>query len=213
MAWTVDPAHTVVGFSERHMGLSTVRGRFTRFRGEVDVDPADLTRASGTIEIDAASIDTGNPDRDAHLRSPDFFDVESHPVLTFRPTAIERSGDDEYRVTGELTIKGLSHPVTLRYEHAGEGVDPFGNRKLGGSLTGEIRRSDWGLTWNVTLEAGGWLVSDKIKIEVDGQLAETPAAVGEEEDLEREAGGITKAVDEVMKPSRAEQEASPRRER
>ena len=198
MAWTVDPAHTTVGFSARHMGLSTVRGRFTRFHGSFDVDPSDLTKTGGRVEIDAASIDTGNPDRDAHLRSADFFDVERFPAIVFEPRRVEPTCDGEFTVVGSLTIRDHTQDVTLRYEHAGEGRDPFGNRKLGGSMSGEIRRSEWGLTWNVALEAGGWLVSDKIKIEIDGQLAEQVDTVAEEAELEQGSSEVREAVDRVM---------------
>lgn len=176
MAWEIDPAHTTVGFSARHMGLSTVRGRFTEFDGSIEVDPGDITSATGRVEVDLASVETGNRDRDAHLRSADFFDVERFPKMVFVPRSVTPSGDDTFKVVGDLTIKDITREIQLRYEHAGEGVDPYGNRKIGGTLTGTIRRSDWGLTWNVALEAGGWLVSDKIKLEIDGQLAESKGA-------------------------------------
>jgi polyisoprenoid-binding protein YceI len=173
MAWAFDLSHTSVGFSARHMGLSTVRGRFHRFNGTIVLDPSDLSKTIGRLEIDASSIDTGDPQRDEHLRSPDFFDVEHYPTIVFEPTSIERIDDEHYRVRGNLTIKSVTREVELIYEHAGEAVDPFGKRKLGGRLTGEIKRSDWGLTWNVALEAGGWLVSDAIKLEIEGQVVET----------------------------------------
>ena len=179
MTWTIDSAHTNVGFSVRHMGLSTVRGKFTRFSGEINLDPSDLTRASGTVEIDAASIDTGQADRDNHLRGADFFDVATYPKITFKATQVTgRRGD--FAVTGDLTIKDVTREVTFEAEYAGEGQDPFGNHKVGGAVTGTIDRKDFGLTWNVALEAGGLLVGDKIKIEVEGQLVEQKAAVAQE---------------------------------
>jgi polyisoprenoid-binding protein YceI len=184
MAWVIDPAHTSVGFSARHMGLSTVRGRFTRFGGSIELDPADITSATGRVEVDLTSVETGNKDRDAHLRSADFFDVERFPQMVFVPKSVTPSGEDTYKVVGDLTIKDVTREVELRYEHAGEGVDPYGNRKIGGTLTGSIKRSDWGLTWNVALETGGWLVSDKIKLEIDGQLAESKDAAEELADAE-----------------------------
>lgn len=185
MAWKLDPAHTTIGFSVRHMGLSKVRGRFTSFSGSIDVDPSDLTTARGEVEIDTVSIDTGNADRDAHLRGPDFFDVESHPKMTFVAKSVTRGkAEDTYRVVGDLTIKGVTKEVELELEYAGEGVDPYGNRRVGGSLSGTIKRSDWGLTWNVALETGGWLVSDNIKIEIEGQLAESADAVQETAEAE-----------------------------
>lgn len=179
MAWVIDPAHTTVGFSARHMGLSTVRGRFTSFAGAIDLDPQDASTARGSIEVDMDSVDTGNADRDTHLRSGDFFDIETYPRMTFVLKSVEPDGDDLYRVHGDLTIKDVTREVTLRYEHSGEGKDPWGNRRLGGTLSGTIKRSDWDLKWNVALESGGWLVSDKIKIEVDGQLTESAEATEE----------------------------------
>ncbi|HWL64446.1 MAG TPA: YceI family protein [Actinomycetota bacterium] len=172
MAWQLDPAHTQVGFTARHMGLSKVRGRFTNFDGTIDLDPANPTSARGRVAIDLASIETGNADRDAHLRSPDFFDVDNHPKMVFDVKSLAPAGDDHYKVVGDLTIKGTTNQIELDLEYTGEGTDPYGNRKVGGSLSGTINRSDWGLTWNVALETGGWLVSDKIKIEIEGQLAE-----------------------------------------
>ena len=186
MAWTVDPAHTNVGFSVRHMGLSTVRGRFTNFDGGVEGDPSDVSTANARLEIDTASIDTGNEGRDEHLRSPDFFDVERFPKMMFVTKSITPKGGDRYRVVGDLTIKDVSREIELEYEHAGEGVDPYGNRRLGGTLTGTIKRSDWGLTWNVALETGGWLVGDKIKLEIDVQVTESQDAVEQESDLEQQ---------------------------
>ena len=179
MAWTIDPAHSSVGFSARHLGLSKVRGFFTRFSGTVEGDPADLPTVSGRFEVEMASVDTGNPDRDAHLKSADFFDVERYPTMTFVSKSVTRNGDD-YKVIGDLTIKDVTREVTLDLEPGGETTDPYGNRKVGGTLTGTINRSDWGLTWNVPLDSGGWLVSEKIGLEIDLQVAESRDAVEEE---------------------------------
>ena len=176
MAWTIDTAHTSVGFVARHMGLSKVRGQFTSFRGEVEGDPQDITSVKARFEVDTTSVDTGSPDRDAHLRSEDFFDVEKYPTMTFVTRSIEPDGDD-YKVVGDLTIKGRTRPVELRYEHGGDLQDPFGNRKIGGFLSGTIKRSEWSLTWNVPLDSGGWLVSDNIKIEIDLKVAEAKEAI------------------------------------
>ena len=183
MIWKIDTNHTSVAFVARHMGLSKVRGQFTSFRGEVEGDPDDITTANARFEVDMASVESGSPDRDAHLKSPDFFDVERHPKMTFVSTSVERDGRD-YKVVGHLTIKDHTHPVELRYEHGGDLVDPFGNRKIGGSLTGTIKRSEWGLTWNVPLDSGGWLVSDNIKLEIDLQLAASKEAIQEESTAE-----------------------------
>ena len=185
MAWNIDPAHSSVGFSARHLGLSKVRGLFTRFHGEVEGDPTDLTTASGRFEVEMDSVDTGSPDRDAHLKSADFFDVEKYPTMTFVSKAVTKNGDD-YKVVGDLTIKDTTREVALDLEPGGETVDPFGNRKVGGTLTGTINRSDWGLTWNVPLDSGGWLVSEKIALEIDLQVAESKEAIEEEVDAEKQ---------------------------
>ncbi|MDQ4125638.1 MAG: YceI family protein [Actinomycetota bacterium] len=185
MAWSIDTAHTSVGFVARHLGLSKVRGQFTSFRGEVEGDSTDVSTAQGWFEIDMASVETGSADRDAHLKSADFFDVEKYPTMKFVSKSIQRHGDG-YKVTGDLTIKDTTKEVALEYEHGGEVTDPFGNRKIGGTLTGTIKRSEWGLTWNVPLESGGWLVSDNIKIEIDLQVAESKEAVQEEAQAEAE---------------------------
>ncbi|HEX2295393.1 MAG TPA: YceI family protein [Actinomycetota bacterium] len=185
MAWNIDTAHTTVGFVARHMGLSKVRGQFNSFRGEIDGDAGDITTAKGWFEVDMDSIDSGNADRDAHLKSADFFDVEKFPTMRFVSKRIDRAGDG-YRVVGDLTIKDVTKEVTLDYEHGGDLQDPFGNRKVGGSLTGTVKRSEWGLTWNVPLDSGGWLVSDNVKIEIDFQVAESKEAIEEEAQAEAE---------------------------
>lgn len=183
MAWTIDTAHTTVGFKTRHMGLSKVRGQFTSFRGSVEGDPKDITTAKARLEVDLASVDSGSPDRDTHLRSPDFFGVENHPTMVFQSKSVIPDGDG-YKVVGDLTIKGITREVELTYEHGGEATDPYGNRKVGGTLTGTIKRSDWDLTWNVPLDTGGWLVSDNVTIEIDLQVAESQEAVELEADVE-----------------------------
>lgn len=183
MAWTIDTAHTHVGFVARHMGLSKVRGQFTSFKGEVEAEGSDITSARGRVEVDMASIDTGNADRDGHVKGVDFFDVEKFPTMIFESAKVTGSGD-EYKVTGNLTIKGVTKEVEFDYEHGGDSVDPFGNRKVGGTLTGTVNRRDWGLNWNVPLDAGGVLVSEKIKLEIDFQLAESQEAVQEEAEAE-----------------------------
>ena len=127
-----------------------------------------------------ASVDTGSPDRDAHLRSADFFDVERFPTMTFVSKSVSSNGDGTYKVVGDLTIKDVTKEVELTFEHGGAYVDPYGNRKVGGTLTGTIKRSEWGLTWNVPLDSGGWLVREKIGLEVELQVAESAGAVEEE---------------------------------
>jgi len=179
MAWTIDPAHSSVGFTARHLGLSKVRGLFTRFSGKVEGDPSDLTTVSGRFDVEMASVDTGSAHRDAHLKSADFFDVETYPTMNFVSRSVVKD-DDDYKVIGYLTIKDVTREVELDFEHGGEQTDPYGNRKVGGTLTGTINRSDWGLTWNVPLGSGGWLLSEKIAIEIDLQVAENKEAVEEE---------------------------------
>jgi len=166
--WDLDPAHTRLGFAARHAMVATVRGGFAVFSGQLQLDEADPTRSSAEVRIEAASIATGNEQRDAHLRSPDFLDVETYPELLFHSTRVEPGDDaDEYRVIGELTVKGRSHPVVFHLEYQGTAVDPFGNRRAGFEAKATINRKDWGLAWNVALEAGGILVGDKVKLELD----------------------------------------------
>ncbi len=165
--WTLDPAHSQVEFAVKHMMITTVRGRFDRFAAEVEFDEATPAASSVVAHIDAASINTGMEARDAHLRSADFFDVERYPEIAFRSTKVEGKGDS-YKLTGDLTIRGETRPVTLDAEI--EGVVPNwqgGGRRASFSASTKISRKEWGLTWNVALESGGWLVGDEIKISID----------------------------------------------
>ncbi len=178
MSWTLDPHHTSVGFSAKHLGVATVRGHFTKVDAEVALDnPDDPTTASGTVTIDAASITTGSDMRDGHLRGADFLDVEKYPTITFALKGIESTGGD-YKVRGDLTIKDITEGIELDYEHNGTVVDPYGNTKVGGTLTGIMDRTKWGLKWNVPL-GGGLLVSDKVKLEIDGELGQDKEEVAE----------------------------------
>ncbi|MCC6996364.1 MAG: polyisoprenoid-binding protein [Deltaproteobacteria bacterium] len=167
--WNIDGTHSGVNFSVRHMVFAKVRGRFGKFGGSLDLDPADLAKSSVDIQIDAASIDTGTPDRDNHLRSPDFFDVARYPQLTFKSKQVTRKGDTEYKVTGDLTIRDITREVVLDVEFGGTGKDPWGNQRLGFSASARIDRKDFGLKWNQVLEAGGVLVGEKIDIEIELQ--------------------------------------------
>jgi polyisoprenoid-binding protein YceI len=172
MTWSLDPHHTSVTFSAKHLGVATVRGRFDEATADLDLDdPNDPTTGKGTVTVKAASITTGSEQRDGHLKSGDFLDVEKYPEIVYTVKNITRKGD-QYEVVGDLTIKGVTNPITLDYEHSGVVVDPFGNTKVGGTLTGTINRSDWGLTWNVPLGGGGLLVGEKVKIEIDGELGQ-----------------------------------------
>ena len=166
MKWVFDPAHSQVQFSVKHLGISTVRGTFDAFSGSIDEENGQATAV--TVEIDVASLDTGNEQRDGHLRSADFFDVENHPKATFSLTKFERSGDDVI-ATGDLTIRGTTKPVTLKGEIGGPAKDPWGNQKVSATLETKIARKEWGLVWNVALEAGGVLVSDDVKLSIDIQ--------------------------------------------
>ena len=164
----IDTSHSGVHFTARHMVVTKVRGVFHGWSGTIDYDPERIEQSSVTVEIDAASIDTREPKRDGHLKSADFFDVENHPKLTFKSTKVERTGDG-LKVTGDLTIRGVTKPVTLDVEEQGSAKDPWGNTRLLWAASAKINRKDWGLNWNQVLEAGGVLVSEKIDLEFEVQ--------------------------------------------
>jgi polyisoprenoid-binding protein YceI len=165
--YQIDPAHSRVGFVARHAMVTKVRGQFSDISGQLDLDEEDPTRSSAEVTVQMQSVNTGSDQRDDHLRGPDFFHVEEHPVMTFKSTKAEPAGDDRYRLTGDLTIKGVTRPVTFEIEHTGAAKDPWGNLRVGFEGKATVNRKDWGLAWNVALEAGGILVSDKITIELD----------------------------------------------
>ena len=165
--YTIDPTHTRLGFSARHAMVTTVRGQFTDFAGTAHVDTANPAASTVELTIRTASIDTGVADRDGHLTSADFFDAEANPEITFSSTAVEREDASTWLITGDLTIKGVSRPVTLEFESTGSARDPFGNLRIGFEGGTSINRKDWGLSWNAALETGGVLVSEKIKLEFD----------------------------------------------
>jgi len=173
--YTLDVAHSRLGFSARHAMVTTVRGAFKDFEGTAHVDTANPANSKVELTIRTDSIDTGVADRDAHLRSADFFEIESHPEITFTSTNVERDGDD-WTITGDLTIKGTTQPVTVEFESTGSARDPFGNLRVGFEGAATINRKDWGLTWNAALETGGVLVSEKIKLELDVSAIAVPAA-------------------------------------
>ncbi|GAB4442835.1 MAG: YceI family protein [Anaerolineae bacterium] len=174
--WTIDTQHTQVEFVVRHMMISKVRGQFKSFEGNISINPDDITQSSAVGSIDVASIDTREADRDAHLRSADFFDVENYPKMTFESTRIEPQGGDRYKVTGNLTIKDVTREIVFDVTDEGRGQDPWGNQRQGLSASAKINRKDFGLTWNVALETGGWLVGDQITINAEVQLIYQPQA-------------------------------------
>jgi len=163
--WTIDPSHTSLGFVARHLVVAKVRGRFGAVTGAITI-AEDALASSVTAQIDMASVDTGDTARDEHLRSADFFDVENHPSMTFTSTSVSGQGAD-YVVTGDLTIKGVTRPVTLDLEFDGVSGDPWGGTRAGFTATAEIDRRDWGLEWNVALDTGGVLVGEKVKLQLD----------------------------------------------
>ncbi len=168
--WVLDPAHTRLGFEARHAMVSKVRGSFGIFEGTLVLDGENPANSRATVVIDASSISTGSADRDAHLRSGDFLNVEEFPTLTFTSTSVRQDGDD-FVMVGELTIRGTTRPVQITADLEGVVDDPWGNTKIGFEGLASLSRKDFGLTWNVALEAGGVLVSDTIKIVLDVQAA------------------------------------------
>ena len=163
--WTLDPAHSSVGFTVRHMMVSKVRGRFTDFSADI-VTAADPLQSRFDATVQMASIETGDANRDGHLRTNDFFDIEQFPTMTFRTTGITGSGSD-YEITGDLTIRGVTKSVTFDLEYGGFGTDPWGNTRAGFTMTGTINRKDFGMTYNAVLETGGVMVGDKVTVELD----------------------------------------------
>lgn len=165
--YAIDPSHSRLGFVARHAMVTKVRGSFNEFSGSGWFDAENPSASHLALTIDAASIDTRNADRDAHLRSNDFFDMERHPQITFASTAVEAVGGDTYRVTGDLTIKGVTRPVTVDLTYEGTATDPFGNDRLGLEGSVVVNRKDWDLTWNAPLETGGVLVGEKVTLEFE----------------------------------------------
>jgi polyisoprenoid-binding protein YceI len=164
--YTIDPTHTRIGFSARHAMVTTVRGHFTDFEGAAHIDTTNPAASSVKLTIQAGTVDTGVADRNGHLVSADFFDVENHPTITFTSTKVERDGSD-WAITGDLTIKGATKPVTIEFEESGSARDPFGNLRVGFEGAVAVNRKDWNLVWNAALETGGVLVSEKVKLEFD----------------------------------------------
>lgn len=165
--YVIDASHSSIGFTVRHAMVTNVRGAFADHEGTLHLDGADPSRSTASIDVKIASVDTGIGDRDGHLRTGDFFDAETFPLMTFRSTEAEQLGGDKYRITGELTIKAVTRPLSIDLEFGGSATDVYGNERVGFEGSAEILRSDWGLTWNAALETGGVMVSDKVKLTFD----------------------------------------------
>ena len=171
--YTVDNAHSDVGFSVRHMVFAKVRGHFTKWSAQIAFDESDPTKSSLDVSIDAASIDTREPQRDAHLKSADFLDVETHPKITFKSRRVQRTSDKHYKVTGDLTIHGVAHEAAIDVEELGRGKDPWGNDRILFAGKTAINRADFGLKWNQALETGGVLVGEKVDVEIDVETVQS----------------------------------------
>ncbi len=164
--WTVDPSHSKVGFAVKHMGIATVRGEFTEFEGSLQIgEDLSTARAYGTVRVQ--SVDTNEPQRDEHLRSPDFFDAAQYPELRFESTSIEALDDEEFRITGKLTIHGVTNDIVLHAEVQGTDIDPWGNERVGLEVTGQLSRGDYDMKFNQALGSGNVLVADKVKLALD----------------------------------------------
>lgn len=176
MAYSIDTSHTLIEFSVKHMMVSTAKGRFTKFEGSVEIDETAPANSKVSVTIDTASVTTGDEKRDGHLRSADFFDAEKYPTITFTSTKVETLGDESYRVTGDLTLHGVTRPITFDFTREGVTKNMQGKQLQGFSASFAISRKDFGLEWNVALESGGWLVSDQVKISLEVEAVEAASA-------------------------------------
>ena len=177
MNWKIDTSHTNLEFGVKHMMVTTVRGYFSKFDGEITVDPNNLLNSKVEGWVDLSSIDTHDANRDAHLRSSDFFDAETHPQMTFVSKRIEKAGGNQYKVTGDLTIRGVTREFTFDVTNEGQNKNPWGGMVWGLTAKGALNRKDYGLNWNVALETGGWLVGDQVKINVELELVQVAEQV------------------------------------
>lgn len=168
--WTIDTTHTEIGFKIKHLVISTVSGKFTSFEGKLEGEPENLTQAKISFTANIDSITTGNEQRDGHLKSADFFDAATHPKLTFTSTAIEHKNGSDYKVIGDLTIRGTTKPITLNVDFGGIQNNLYGQTVAGFEITGKINRQEYGLTWSAVTEAGGIVVSDDVKLAIDAEL-------------------------------------------
>jgi polyisoprenoid-binding protein YceI len=165
--YDIDPSHSRLGFAAKHAMVTTVRGQFHDFAADVHLDAENVANSTARIEIKTTSLDTGNADRDAHVRNSDFLDIETYPTITFVSTGAEQKSDDEFVLNGDLTIKGITKPVSIEFEKTGEAADPWGKQRVGFEGKAKINRKEWGVNWNAALEAGGLLVSEKVTLEFD----------------------------------------------
>lgn len=171
--WTVDPSHSEITFKVKHLVISTVTGKFKTFDASIESENEDFDNAKVTFEADINSIDTGNEDRDNHLKSDDFFNASEHPKLTFESTSFKKVGDGEFKLVGDLTIRGNTKTVELDAEYGGTVEDPYGNTKAGFDVTGKINRKEFGLKWNAVTEAGSVVVSDEVKLNLNVQFTQS----------------------------------------
>lgn len=171
--WNLDNAHSEIMFKVKHMMITNVTGRFTEFAANVTTDGEDFTKADITFTIKAASVNTGSDQRDGHLRSPEFFEADKFADITFKSTKLEKVDDENYKLTGDLTIKNVTKSISLNAENGGVGKDPWGNIKTGFTVTGKINRKDFGLNWNAALETGGVMVSEEVRIAAEVQFVKT----------------------------------------
>jgi polyisoprenoid-binding protein YceI len=186
--WKLDPNHSVIGAVARHLMVTKVRGKFDSFQGAVHIGdtPAE---SWAELDIDAASIDSGVKQRDDHLRSADFLDVENHPKITFKSTSVKQTGDNTLAVTGDLAIRGITNPVTLDVTFEGVSPDPWGGTRIGFTVAGELRREDWDMSWNVPLETGGVLVSKTVDLEIEAQAVKEPDDIDKAAESESKPDG------------------------
>ncbi len=174
MSWTIDNAHSEINFTVRHMMISNVRGRFEKFSGTVDFNEQNPAQSKVDVQIEAASINTREPQRDGHLKSPDFLDAEKYPVLTFKSTKIDVQDQNHAKITGDLTIRDQTHPVTLEVEFNGLAKSPWGTTSAGFTASTRLLRKNWNLNWNKALETGGVLVGDEIKVDIELEIVKQP---------------------------------------
>lgn len=179
MSWVIDNAHTRATFTAKHMMIATVHGQFKKISGTVDFNEQAPAKSSLDVVIEADSLDTQEEKRDAHLKSADFLEVDKFPTITFKSTKVQVTGENTGLITGDLTIHGVTHPAVLDVEYNGQQKSPWGTTNAGFSATTKINRKDWGLTWNVALETGGWLVSDQIKISIEAEIVKQAEPVKE----------------------------------